>query len=246
MDRRSGKMQGDHGHSLDEVRARIEEAPRNDDLRDAIYGGIDGAVTTFAIVSGVAGAGLSSFVIIALGIANVLADGFSMAAGNYSGTKSDLDNLERLRRIEARHIELYPDGERLELREILRAKGLSGPVLDEATETIAQNRKAWIDLMLVEEYGVSPASPSPLRAAVVTFFAFLATGMVPLIPFILALPDPFAISIVATLATFFAIGAAKSIWSSSAWWRSGLETLLIGGTAAGIAYAVGTLFDAGP
>ncbi|MDH3667851.1 MAG: VIT1/CCC1 transporter family protein [Paracoccaceae bacterium] len=238
-------MLGDHGHSLDEVRARIGDASGNGNLRDAVYGGIDGAVTTFAIVAGVAGAGLPSFVIVTLGIANVLADGFSMAAGNYSGTKSDLDNLKRLRRIEAKHIDLYPEGELLELREILRRKGLTGAVLEQATAEISRNRQAWIDLMLVDEYGVSPVDPAPLRAATVTFFAFLLTGLVPLLPFILGWSSAFSISIGATLATFFAIGAAKSVWSPTAWWRSGLETLFIGGVAAWIAYAVGSLFDSG-
>lgn len=116
----------DHGHSEAEIRARLEAPGTAGHLRDAIYGGIDGSVTTFAIVAGVAGAGLSPFVIVALGLANVLADGFSMAAGNYSGTKAELDNARRLRRIEEEHLRRFPEGERRELREILRAKGLSG------------------------------------------------------------------------------------------------------------------------
>ena len=83
---------GDHGHSQSEIEARIDAPAGRGYLRDIVYGGIDGSVTTFAIVAGVAGAGLSPWVIIALGIANVLADGFSMAAGNYSGTKAELDD----------------------------------------------------------------------------------------------------------------------------------------------------------
>ena len=122
----------DHGHSQQEVARRINAPPGRGVLRDVVYGGIDGSVTTFAIVAGVAGAGLSPFVIVALGLANVLADGFSMAAGNYSGTKAELDNIRRIRAIEERHIALYPEGERREVREILAQKGLSGPVLDEA------------------------------------------------------------------------------------------------------------------
>jgi hypothetical protein len=78
----------DHGHSQQEIEQRISDPPGRGVLRDIVYGGIDGSVTTFAIVAGVAGAGLSSFVIVALGLANVLADGFSMAVGNYSGTKA--------------------------------------------------------------------------------------------------------------------------------------------------------------
>ena len=105
----------EHGHSQQEIFERINAPPGRGVLRDVVYGGIDGSVTTFAIVAGVAGAGLSPFVIVALGLANVLADGFSMAAGNYSGTKAELDNIHRIRAIEERHIKLYPDGERKEV-----------------------------------------------------------------------------------------------------------------------------------
>lgn len=234
----------DHGHSPDEVRARIAAPPATPYLRDSVYGAIDGAVTTFAIVAGVMGAGLSPHVIIALGIANVLADGFSMAAANYSGTKAEADNARRLRAIEERHIDEVPEGEMLELKEILRTKGLTGTVLDAATQAISSNRGKWIDMMLTDEYGVSPASPHPLRAAIATFVAFLAAGMVPLLPFLFDLSDAFLAASLATAAVFFGIGAAKSRWSLAPWWWSGTETLAIGGTAAVIAYFVGTLFHA--
>ncbi len=234
----------DHGHSPAEVRARIAAPPVTPYLRDSVYGAIDGAVTTFAIVAGVMGAGLSPRVIIALGMANVLADGFSMAAANYSGTKAEADNTRRLRAIEERHIEEVPDGELLELKEILRAKGLTGAVLDAATKAISSDRGKWIDMMLTDEYGLAPVPPHPLRAALATFAAFLVAGMVPLMPFLFGREDAFLAASLATAAVFFGIGAAKSRWSLAPWWRSGGETLAIGGTAAAIAYFVGTLFHA--
>ncbi|WP_417523732.1 VIT1/CCC1 transporter family protein [Marinovum sp.] len=234
----------DHGHSQTDIAARLSAPPAAGHLRDAIYGGIDGSVTTFAIVAGVAGAGLSPFVIVALGLANVLADGFSMAAGNYSGTKAELDNARRLRQVEEDHLRRFPEGERLELKEILRAKGLSGATLEAATEEISRNRERWIAMMMEGEYGVGAIEPHPLRAALVTFAAFLVAGMIPLLPFIFALPQAFALSAVLTFGIFFGIGAAKSHWSLAKWWASGGETLLIGGTAASIAYVVGTFFAA--
>ncbi len=232
----------DHGHSQKEISARINAPPGRGVLRDLVYGGLDGSVTTFAIVSGVAGAGLSPFVIVALGLANVLADGFSMAAGNYSGTKAELDNIRRIRAVEERHIDLYPEGERGEVREILAQKGLSGRVLNEATDAITDNRENWINLMIEGEYGLGSVEPHPLKAATATFFAFLVAGMVPLVPFLVSVQNAFAVSVSLTLAVFFAIGAMKSRWSLAPWWRSGFETLLIGGTAALIAYLVGSLF----
>lgn len=90
----------DHGHTRQEIFARIGARPGRGVLRDAIYGAIDGTVTSFAIVAGVAGAGLSPFIVVILELANVLADGFSMAAANYLGTKADQDNIRRIRKIE--------------------------------------------------------------------------------------------------------------------------------------------------
>ena len=76
----------EHGHGVLEIRARLAQRNRRGHLRDTVYGGIDGAVTTFAIVAGVQSAGLPAHIIIALGSANILADGFSMAVGNFLGT----------------------------------------------------------------------------------------------------------------------------------------------------------------
>lgn len=232
----------EHGHSQQEIIARIKAPPGRGVLRDLVYGGIDGSVTTFAIVAGVAGAGLSPFVIVALGLANVLADGFSMAAGNYSGTKAEQDNISRIRAIEERHIRDNPDGERREVREILVQKGLRGQVLEDATDAITQDRENWVRLMLEGEYGLGGVDPHPLRPALATFAAFLVAGLIPLLPFIFGMDQAFALSAFMTMGVFFAIGALKSHWSLAPWWRSGGETLLIGGIAAAIAYGVGTLF----
>lgn len=65
-------------------------------IGDIVYGANDGIITTFAIVSGVVGASLSSKVIIILGVSNLLADGFSMAASNYLARKSEKEYLERI------------------------------------------------------------------------------------------------------------------------------------------------------
>ncbi|MDJ1006909.1 MAG: VIT1/CCC1 transporter family protein [Paracoccaceae bacterium] len=235
-------MDLEHGHSDEEIAARIAAPARQSYIKDTVYGAIDGTVTTFAIVAGVAGAGLSPTVIIALGLANVLADGFSMAAGNYSGTKAERDDIRRLRAQEDRHIDVHPEGERAELRAILADKGLSGEVLEAATEAIAADRKAWIDTMMEGEYGLSATDPHPMRAAVATFLAFLAAGIIPLLPFLFGLENAFIVSASLTGVVFFAIGALKARWSLTPWWRSGVETFLIGGVAAAIAYGVGTLF----
>ena len=235
-------MTMEHGHSEAEIAQRLSPASQARYLRDLIYGAIDGTVTTFAIVAGVTGAGLSAQIIVTLGLANILADGFSMAASNYSGTKAELDDRRRLIEVEARHIKTHPDGERAELRQILALRGLSGQVLEDATDAIAANRDNWIEIMLTDEYGLPRSDPNPLRAALATFVAFLVAGSVPLIPFILGLDAAFWVTSIATGLVFFAIGTGKSRWSLAPWWRSWLESLLIGATAAALAFGVGRLF----
>jgi len=234
-------VQLEHDHTAEAISARLAKDPKVSYLRDWIYGGIDGAVTTFAIVAGVVGANLSSSVIIVLGLANLLADGFSMAAGNYSGTKAEADDVKRIMEIEKKHIDHEPEGEREEVRQILASKGLSGDSLEEAVAAITADEDRWIKTMLVEEYGLSPNSRSPMKSALSTFAAFFVCGAVPLLPFLVPVSQGFGWAIVLTALVFFGIGSAKSRWSLAPWWRSGLETLLIGLVAAGVAYLIGYL-----
>jgi VIT1/CCC1 family predicted Fe2+/Mn2+ transporter len=231
----------EHSHDAGAIAGRLAAGHRPSYLRDFVYGGIDGAVTTFAVVAGVAGAALSPRIVLILGVANLVADGFSMAAGNYSGAKTVIDDIARIRAIEKKHIRHDPDGEREEVRQILAAKGIGGPGLEAAVEAVTAREKTWIDLMLTDEYGMPLSLPSPLVAGIVTFAAFALCGAVPLLPYALGRENAFAISVGATAIVFLAIGAAKSRWSLAPWWRSAAETLLIGGVASTVAYTIGHL-----
>lgn len=234
-------------HTPAAIRERLDSGPRHSYLRDVVYGAIDGAVTTLAVVSGVAGAQLSTGIVLVLGAANLIADGFSMAASNYLGTRAEEQLRERARRIEERHIERYPEGEREEVRQILQGRGIEGENLNRTVEIITADRKHWIEFMLTEEYGLSLSGPSPLLAAGATFIAFVVVGAMPLLPFILqfispsTVPSPFAWSALLTAAAFFAVGAAKSRFVEEKWHWAGLETLLVGGSAAILAYGIGKL-----
>lgn len=231
----------EHGHSSAEIAARLADGPRANYLRDWVYGGIDGAVTTFAIVAGVVGADLSARVVLILGAANLLADGFSMAAGNFSATKVEHDDHERLRQMEERHIRLAPEGEREEIRQLFQAKGFEGADLERAVEVITSSTTRWVDMMMAKEHGVPPVTRSPMMAGLATFAAFLVCGLVPLLPFVAGTGADVTLSVAMTAVVFFAIGSLKSRWSTASWWLSGAETLLIGLAAAGVAYVVGVL-----
>ena len=214
---------------------------------DFVYGAIDGSVTTFAVVSGVAGALLSPSVVIILGLANLFGDGFSMAIGNYLSSKSNIEFVQRERKREEWEVENYPKGEIEEIREIFRKKGFKGKDLENAVKVITSNKKVWVDTMMADELKLPEEHTSPVKKGTVTFVSFLLVGSIPLIPYFLAMVSPiikesvYQLSAIMTFFAFFFIGSAKTYVTQKSWLKSGLETLLVGGIAAVIAYTVGYL-----
>ena len=175
----------EHNHSTEAIRERLAQDARGNYLRDWVYGGIDGTITTFAIVAGIVGANLPGTVVLVLGLANLVADGFAMGAGNYSATKADFDDYRRLLAIERKHIALDPGGEREEIRQIFGLKGFSGGELERIVEVISSDEDRWAKTMAVEEYGLSPAVKSPAMAAFNTSAAFVLCGLVPLVSYLI-------------------------------------------------------------
>jgi vacuolar iron transporter family protein len=229
----------EHEHTSEAIHRRLAAGPHYSYLRDWVYGGIDGTVTTFAIVAGVVGAHLSPRIILILGGANLVADGFAMAAGNYLATRAEHEEFHHAEAVERRHIEAVPEGEREEVREILRGLGIAGHLLDRVVAVITADRDRWVRMMIREEYGLPAAVRSPWRAAGSTFAAFLLCGLVPLVPFVTGLNRAFWVASAATGLIFVLIGALKSRWSIRPWWYSALGSLAVGGGAAAVAYAIG-------
>ena len=231
-------------HQPEGIRRRLGKGSSGGYLGDAVFGAIDGCVTTFAVVAGAMGANLSNTVVIILGFANLLADGFSMAVSNYLGTKSERERVEQARRDEERHIEQVPEGEREEIRQIFSRKGFSGEVLERIVEVITSNPKLWVDTMVSEELGLHLTGRSPVRAGLATFGAFLLVGFVPLVAFLLPGLEQgqrFGLSIGMSALAFAGVGVAKAFVVDKPLFRAGLETLLTGGGAAALAYVIGDL-----
>lgn len=236
-------------HTPEAIRRRLGEDPQRSYLRDFIFGAIDGAVTTLAVVSAAAGAGLGAGIIVILGVANLAADGFSMAAANFLGTRAENHQTDRTRREEEREIEVHPEGEREEVRQIYAEKGFDGEILDRIVEVITSDKKRWVDTMLTEEHGLTLTHRSPWRAGWSTFIAFVIIGAIPLLPFIPGVAGlwevnrPFLYSAILTAIAFFTIGLAKGRVVDKRWWLSGLETLGVGGIAAALAFAAGAVLE---
>jgi len=202
-------------------------------------------VTTFAIVAGAAGAGLDASVAIILGVANVFADGFSMAAGNFLKARADQHMVARYRRMEEMHIDRVPDAEREEIRQIYAAKGFEGDMLEKIVDVITNDRQQWVDTMLTDEWGLQLDPPVPWKAAAATMSAFVLAGFVPLLPLFFyreSTSDAFVISLIMTGATFLGIGVIQGRFDHRPA-AAALETLFLGGGAAVVAYWVGAWLE---
>jgi VIT1/CCC1 family predicted Fe2+/Mn2+ transporter len=216
-------------------------------IGDFVYGGLDGIITTFAVVSGVAGASLGPGIVLILGLANLFADGFSMATGAYLSAKSEREYYDREREREAWEVAHFPDGERAELLEIYGQRGYTPEDAAALVALQTQDHTRWVDTMMVHELGLLPDEKKPLFSALATFGAFVLAGVVPMFVFLVGLARPlemslsFGISLGLSALALFGLGAAKVLVTAMNWFRSGLEMLLVGGLAGGVAYLVGYL-----
>lgn len=231
-----------HEHHPEAIRTRLAEPHEPDYTGDAVLGAIDGTVTTFAVVSGVAGAGLPAAAALVLGIANVVADGFSMGVSNYQATQSEREHLDQIRSEEERHIEHAPEGEREEIRQLFAEKGFDGELLEDVVDTICDDEDVWIDTMVREEYGLTTEPRSPYHAAWITFLAFCIAGSIPLIPYLFVELDPgglYTASAVLAGLVFATIGWFRGKVFDRNPVKSALGTLGLGAGASAIAYGLG-------
>jgi vacuolar iron transporter family protein len=220
-------------------------------IESFVYGATDGAVTTFAIVAGVIGASLSPSIIMILGMANLIADGFSMAVGNYLSVKTHNESIAKARKKEEWEIDNLIEEEKQEIRDIYQAKGFKAELLDEVVRIITARRKVWVDTMMREELGLIEQKISPVENAVNTFIGFTSIGVIPLVPFLFvyfygSLVSPsnaFFYSVLATASAFFLIGVIRGKVVQKSLIRAGFNTLIIGGAAAAASFAVGNLLS---
>lgn len=217
-------------------------------LAQFVYGGIDGCVTTFAVVAGSVGAGLDSAVIIILGFANLLADGFSMSVGAYLSAKSERDQYEKHKQIEYWEVDHLPEVERQEIREIYQAKGFEGELLEKVVDKITSDKDRWVNVMMREELGMMKEERSPFLIGASTLVAFILVGLIPMTVYVIDFFTPisgnlFVYASVLTGIGFILVGALKTNVTQSPVWKGVLETLALGAIAAIVSYFVGDLLE---
>lgn len=212
-----------------------------------VYGGLDGIITTFAVVSGVAGADLGANIILILGIGNLLADGFSMGTGNYLATKSVREYYDREARRQAWEIDRSPEAQKVELRTLFLQRGYAEPDAERLVEVQTRDKARWVNAIMIAKLGMLKEEANPVYNAMATFISFVLAGSLPLLVYLVGLVTPietndaFRVSVLLSGLALFGLGAAKVFLTRLNPLRSGLEMLIVGGLAAVVAYVIGSL-----
>lgn len=213
-------------------------------LRPAVFGAMDGLVSNFALLAGVAGGGASSQTLVLAGLAGLASGAFSMAAGEYVSVRSQAELAHAELEVERREIARRPEAEQAELAMLYERRGLDPTLAAEVARQLSAHPEVW-RVHAREEFGVDPDElPSPLLAGGSSFAAFAAGALLPVLPYLLGAVTLWPALLVAAVG-LFAAGAFASRFTTSAWWYAGARQLLLGGLAAAITYGVGSAVGAG-
>ncbi|MGC5014084.1 VIT1/CCC1 transporter family protein [Streptosporangium sp. DT93] len=210
-------------------------------LRPSVFGAMDGLVSNFALIAGVAGGGAETRVIVLAGVAGLAAGAFSMAGGEYVSVASQRELALAEIAVERRELERHPEAEQEELAKLYRDRGVDPAVAAEVARQISMDPETALEVHSEAELGVTARDlPSPRIAAVSSFLSFGLGALLPLLPYLLGVTGLLTSAVVSCLALFGA-GALVSRVTARSWWYSGLRQLLVGAVAAALTFALGTL-----
>ncbi|KAH9068526.1 hypothetical protein Ae201684P_004232 [Aphanomyces euteiches] len=220
-------------------------------IKSAVYGGLDGIITTFATVTSVAGSGLPHAVILILGLAHLVADGLSMGMGDVLSTQAEMDLIQHERSREVWELENFPEGEMQEMIQLYESKGISTDDATLVVNTLSKYKEAFVDIMMVEELGLMPVDEdeNPLIGGFVTFGSFMLFGSVPLLSYLINLIPGVQLSsdqalwgsCLLTALTLFLLGAGQYVGQK--WYIAGIYMALNGTIAAGMGWIIGYLLQ---
>lgn len=210
-------------------------------LRPAVFGAMDGLVSNFALIAGVAGGGVASHTVALAGVTGLFAGALSMASGEYTSVRAQGEAMGAELAVERAEIARRPKAEEAELARIYRKRGLDPQLAHEVARQLSRDSENVWKIHAREELGVDPdALPSPWIAAGSSFLAFSVGAFIPLLPYLVGAKS-LVIAMVLAGAGLFAAGAVVARFTRRAWWYSGLRQLLIGAVAAGVTYGLGHL-----
>jgi len=209
-------------------------------LRPSVFGAMDGLVSNFALIAGVAGGAASTQVILLAGIAGLAAGAFSMAGGEYVSVASQRELALAEIAVERRELERHPEAELEELAKLYEERGVDPAVAAEVARQISADPERALEVHTEAELGVTLHDlPSPRIAALSSFLSFAVGALLPLLPYLLGVTSLVTSAVVSCVALFGA-GALVSRVTARSWWYSGLRQLFVGAVAAGLTFALGT------
>ncbi len=234
------------------LRTEHQITPISTYLREIVYGGNDGIVTTFAVVAGFAGAqqdpATSTVPLVSVllfGLANLFADGLSMSLGSFLSLRADQDVYKNAKAKEHHEIVHEPQNEFDETVAILVKKGFTQKDATQLATIYRKNTPYWTDFMMKDELEMTdPENENPLYVSLSTFFSFVLFGAIPLLPYMLfrGAPSIFPISVIFTAGALLLLGLLRAFVTQRGIMRGILETLFVGGISASVAYFVGSFF----
>ncbi|MFF3664826.1 VIT1/CCC1 transporter family protein [Microtetraspora malaysiensis] len=229
------------------VRAEIHHQHRDVNggwLRPAVFGAMDGLVSNFALIAGVAGGTADTKIIALAGVAGLAAGAFSMAGGEYVSVASQRELAQAEIDVERRELERNPEAEEAELAQLYVQRGVEPETAREVARQISRNPEKALEVHARAELGVDPHDlPSPMLAAVSSFLSFTIGALIPLLPYLLGVQGLW-VSVIASSVALFAAGAVVSQVTARSWWFSGLRQLLVGAVAAALTWGLGTAVGA--
>lgn len=245
MDARDERGTGSAPDAADAV-GRVEVHHEHQDvtggwLRPAVFGAMDGLVSNFALIAGVAGGIANPSVVVLSGLAGLVAGACSMAAGEYTSVASQAELAQAEIEVERRELARRPRAEQAELARLYRMRGLEPGLADEVARQISRNPQDALEVHTREELGVGPGDlPSPVVAATSSFASFAVGALLPVLPYLFGAQRLWPAAAVAGVG-LFAAGAVVSRVTARSWWYSGLRQLVLGAAAAAATYGIGTL-----
>jgi len=239
-------LQANPSSLIEQIRIHNHHDPHHGEFRlsEVILGGQDGLVNTLGVILGVAAATSDVRIVIAAGLAATFAESISMGAVAYTSTLAENDLYHSEREREHRHIHIAPDVEREEIRDIYSKKGFEGETLEKIVEVITSNPEVWVNVMMAEEFQMTPPEKSKaFNSALLVGFSALAGSFIPLFPFFFWTVNlSIMLSIIIAALTLFSVGVYKARVTVGKPFRSGMEMALIGTLSALAGYVVGWIF----
>jgi len=217
----------------------------NETVRDIVIGMSDGLTVPFALAAGISGvSGAATRIVVLAGLAEIAAGSIAMGLGGYLAARTDSEHYVTERKRENWEIDHLPNREKEEVADVFRGYGMQDAQITPIVDAMSQKREQWLDFMMRFELGLETPDPKRARISALTIgFSYIVGGFIPLSSYILIpnLLTALLVSVVVTLLALFLFGYIKGSFTGTKPLRAGLQTVLVGGLAAGVAFLLARL-----